>query len=111
MTPHIPLIFQYILPFGLAVLGFWGLTSFTRLDQKAGAWLMLQLAVGVFLLQLAFENPAAGSTGANPFVLSLGVMVALTGLLVFSLLLGLAIFLKRQNGSWDGDEINRRLKP
>ena len=111
MTAHPALVFHYILPFLLAVGGFWGLVYFKRLDLKVWSWVFLQSSAGLFFIQLAVENPAPGSTGPNPLVLALGVGSYLTALLAGSLLMGLAVFLKRQNGSWDEDEINRRLKP
>jgi hypothetical protein len=95
----------------LAVIGFWGLFYFNRLDHKAGAWFLLQFSTGIFLFQLAFENPAPGSNAPNPLALGLGVGAILTALLVGSLLLGLASFLKRQYGTWVEDEIDRRFKP
>ncbi len=111
MTPHPALVFHYFLPLLLAAIGFWGLFYFNRLDHKAGAWFLLQFSTGIFLCQLAFENPAPGSSAPNPLALGLGVGAILTALLVGSLLLGLASFLKRQYGTWVEDEIDRKLKP
>jgi|GEM_PF-7088510 hypothetical protein len=111
MNPHLLLIFHYAFPIVLAVLGFWGLLYFKRIDLKVWAWVFLQCSVGFYFLQLSMENPAPGSNGPNPLALDLGSGVFIVALLTGGLLLGLAGFLKQQNGSWDEDEINRRLKP
>jgi hypothetical protein len=111
MNPHLFQVFHYLLPMALAVGGVWGLVAFKRLDLKVWAWVFLQCSAGLFFLQLAVENPAPGSAGPNPLALAMGVGTFIVALLTGFLLMGLAAFLKRQNGSWDEDEINRRLKP
>jgi hypothetical protein len=95
----------------LAVIGFWGLFYFNRLDHKAGAWFLLQFSTGISLCQLAFEHPAPGTGAPNPLALGLGVGAILAALLVGSLLMGMASFLKGQYGTWVAEEIGRRLKP
>jgi hypothetical protein len=110
MNPALAMIFHYIFPLLLTVLGFWGLVSFNRLDLKVWAWIFLQCSAGLFFIQLALENPIPGTSGPNPLALGLGVGGFLVALLAGALLMGLAVFLKQQNGSWNEDEINRRLK-
>ncbi len=111
MTFSLAPLFHFGLPLVLAVVGFGGLFHFKRVDYKAGAWFLLQASAGLLLIQFAIENPAPGSTGANPMALCLGVVVFLVALLIGFLLFGMAFLLKSQNGTWDEDEINRRLKP
>jgi hypothetical protein len=105
------LIFHYGLPMLLAAGGIWGLFYSSRLDLKVWAWVFLQCSAGLFFLQLAVENPAPGPAAPNPLALALGVGAFLVALLSGFLMMGLAAFLKKQNGSWDEAEINRRLKP
>lgn len=111
MTPTLAIIFHYIIPLILAVFGFWGLFYFHRLDLKVWAWIFFQCSVGLFFIQLALENHAPEANGPNPLALALGVSTFLVALLGGFLMMGLATFLKKQNGSWDETEINRRLKP